>query len=68
MPGNFALVRQDFLIDGIGDGRAEVLRRFVAHTPPPVAAKTLGCTDFTTEQAATDIGATWSRYAAGERR
>lgn len=51
-----------------GVGRAEALRRFVAHTPPPVAAKALGYTDFTTEQAATDIGATWSRYAAGERR
>ncbi|MEU4119044.1 hypothetical protein AB0F71_31685 [Kitasatospora sp. NPDC028055] len=47
-----------------GVGRAEALRRFVEHTPPPVAAKALGYTDFTTEQAATDIGATWSRYAA----
>ncbi|WP_344641605.1 hypothetical protein [Kitasatospora cystarginea] len=49
-----------------GTGRAEALRQFVAHTPPPVAAKALGYPDFTTEQAATDIGATWSRYASGD--
>ncbi|MEV8328067.1 hypothetical protein [Kitasatospora sp. NPDC056731] len=49
-----------------GAGRAEALRRFVAHTPPPVAAKALGYTDFTTEQAAADMGITWSRYVAGD--
>ncbi|MFF2548834.1 hypothetical protein ACFVUY_40610 [Kitasatospora sp. NPDC058063] len=48
-----------------GTGRAQALRRFVAHTPPPVAAKALGYAHFTTEQAPMDIGAAWSRYAAG---
>ncbi|MFW3464345.1 hypothetical protein ACN24K_30160 [Streptomyces microflavus] len=46
--------------------RVTALRHYLQHTPPPVVAKALGYTDFTTANVATQVGAPWSRYAPGD--
>ena len=49
------------------DGRTTTIRELLREAPAPVVAGMLGYHPVTTEAMAAEAGATWSRYAAGNR-
>lgn len=48
------------------NGRTAALRQLVLQTPAPVVARMLGYTHDHTARLVTEVGGTWTRYAAGD--